>query len=363
MRMHTFRAMNTDLLFAVEECLPLPFGAAHVPVHPHDRLSASRPAQADQRAPGVEVQPRASLLELAYPASPVTALFEEVENMVRAYEQQFTRFSEDSELSALNRAAGGWFAASPEMLEVVRLALDMHRASGGLFNPAVLPSLEAAGYDRSMDELRSNGSQAFPAPRSFQRVFGRPDFGHVQINERLEAIRLPDGMRIDLGGIAKGWIGQRAAERLARAGGAALVDAGGDLFACGLPAGARSWTIAVEDPFNPQQNAAVIEIQPGAVATSTTLRRRWKQHGQVRHHLIDPATGAPTDSLWASVTAVVPASAAGNEGARAEVLAKAMLIGGPIQAAAMLERFPGAYFIAIDQNGKAWESANMPVFA
>jgi thiamine biosynthesis lipoprotein len=142
--------------------------------------------------------------------------------------------------------------------------------------------------------------------------------------------------------------------------GAALVDAGGDLYACGLPHGAVNWTVAVEDPLAPQRNAAVLEVGPGAVATSTTVRRQWKQRGQLRHHLIDPTTGEPADSLWISVTAVYPASEQGNEGARAEALAKAMLIGGPIRAAELIDTHPGSYFIAVDQNDKVWESVNLP---
>ena len=72
-------------------------------------------------------------------------------------EKRFTRFSSQSELSSLNQSAGGWFDASKDMFEVVSLALQLYRQTGGLFDPSILEALEQAGYDRSMDEIRLVG--------------------------------------------------------------------------------------------------------------------------------------------------------------------------------------------------------------
>jgi thiamine biosynthesis lipoprotein len=244
------------------------------------------------------------------------------------------------------------------MVEVIGLALEMYHATRGLFNPGILADLEAAGYDRSMDDIRASDGLASAGrpPAGFRRPLLYADFGQTRIDNRLGAVRLPGGLRVDLGGIAKGWIGQRAAEKLAQYSGAAMVDAGGDLYACGLPQGDGAWTVAIEDPLSPEDNAAVIRVGPGAVATSTTTRRRWKQRDQIRHHLINPATGLPAESQWISVTAVVPQNASQNAGAHAEALAKAMLIGGPTRAGELMRACPGSYFIVVDQAGKVWET-------
>jgi FAD:protein FMN transferase len=87
------------------------------------------------------------------------------------------------------------------------------------------------------------------------------------------------------------------------------------------------------------------------VATSSITRRAWKQDGQPRHHLIDPRSGKPAAAEWVSVTVT-----AGHT-APAEALAKALLVGGPELAPALLTRQPGAEYIAVDRAGTLWGSA------
>ena len=86
-----------------------------------------------------------------------------VQNFIEASERRFTRFSEQSELSALNRAAGSWFQTSPDLFEVVKEALFYFHRTNGLFDPSILPSLKNAGYIHSMDEIRRTGSAPQPA--------------------------------------------------------------------------------------------------------------------------------------------------------------------------------------------------------
>lgn len=280
----------------------------------------------------------------------VTAGFRQVEELVQAYERRLTRFSDQSELSALNRSAGSWFKASPDLIKVVRLALTYHHETGGLFNPAILNSLERAGYDRSIESLRALDRIEIPAAWP---VPGRmPEFRRVEIDGQRGAIRLPRDLRIDLGGIAKGWIAEQAARLLSRFSTACSVDAGGDLFAIGIPAGELGWQIGLEDPFHPDQNLAVLTVGPGAVATSSVIKRRWKQGQTERHHLIDPRTSEPAETPWASVTVIA------EQAALAEVLAKALLIGGTDSILDLTSRYPRAAFIAVDRNGQLLGTEN-----
>ena len=274
--------------------------------------------------------------------------FEKAEKQIAELEQRLTRFSESSELSALNRSAGTWFVASPELFQVVSLAYTYYQLTDGLFDPAILPALELAGYDRSMDEIRANG-----AVLAASTEITRPGstFAQVELDANRQAIYLPAGMRLDLGGIAKGWIAEQAAHMISRYTSACVVNAGGDLFAYGYPE-EGIWPVGVEDPFNPERDLAVLAIESGAVATSTITRRRWEQEGRMRHHLIDPRTGIPAETVWASVTAIAP------HAAQAETLAKAMLIGGPNYAARLTELNPEAAFIAVDLHSQMWASEN-----
>ena len=301
MRYHEFRAMNTDILLAAEG-----------------------------------------------PADEVEAGFEAARAYIEAGERRFTRFSEDSELSQLNRSAGSWFKASPDLFEVVLEAMQLHRQTYGLFDPSILDALEQAGYDRSMDRIRANG--AGPALLSVQVRYTR--FTDIRLDTDDERIWLPPDLRIDLGGIAKGWIAEQAALRLADRAAACAVDAGGDAFMVGLPKGQSYWRITLEDPSSAGRGMAVLKLRPGAIATSTITRRRWQQGGKERHHLIDPRTHEPADTDFLSVTAVAPHAAA------AEAYAKSLLIAGSFEANRITANQPGIEFIAIDQNKKMWGSRN-----
>ena len=276
--------------------------------------------------------------------------FRQVEALVREHERRFTRFSEHSELSALNRSAGTWFDVSPEMYEVLRLAVRYHLETEGLFDPSVLAWLEQAGYDRSIEIVQAGNNPEKPVLAVQQDA--RPDFRAVELAADRLAVRLPPGMRIDLGGIAKGWIAEQAAHLLNRYTQVCAVNAGGDQFACGVPSDETGWQVGLEDPFDPQHDLAVLTVSPGAVATSSIIKRRWKQGKSEQHHLIDPRTGKPARTQWASVTVITDTTA------KAEVLAKALLITGQKGSERLMARHPKSAFIAVDLHRNLWGSEN-----
>jgi thiamine biosynthesis lipoprotein len=241
----------------------------------------------------------------------------------------------------LNRAAGSWFHASDDLLTLVLLAQSYVEQTLGLFDPSILPDLERIGYDRSMDLIRAQGVFSLPdlAPRqhvAFDGVIIRPD-------EAL--ICLPQGMALDLGGIAKGWIAEQAAHVMAAYTPVCGVNAGGDMYLRGIPDGLDGWPVALDDPRSPGENLLMLDIPPGAVATSSITKRTWKQAGLSRHHLIDPRTGEPAQSEWLSVTVIAP------HADQCEVFAKALLIAGPQQAQEIASH-AGIAFLAVDREGQ-----------
>jgi thiamine biosynthesis lipoprotein len=167
-------------------------------------------------------------------------------------------------------------------------------------------------------------------------------------------VTLERGYRLDLGGIAKGWIAERAARILADHSYACGVNAGGDLFLCGLPAGETAWEIDLEDPRDPEKSLGVLRVAPGAVATSSIMKRRWRQGEQEQHHVIDPRTWRPAETPWLSVTVYA------THAAEAEVWAKVLLIAGPLDAIGLLRNSPqtSRAFIAVDSYGHLWSSQN-----
>jgi thiamine biosynthesis lipoprotein len=225
---------------------------------------------------------------------------------IHRLEGVLSRFRPDSELMLLNRE--GALAAGPDLLRVTELALAARERTGGRVDPTVHDAVVAAGYDRTFDELPADG-EAGPAPAV--RCGGA-----VTVDRELGRIELGPGVRLDLGGIAKGDAAERACDLLAPAGGC-LVNVGGDLAVRGVPA-EGSWPVGVETPGG----TLTLAVREGGVATSGRDRRRWRRNGEERHHVIDPSTGRPAETDLVTVTA------AGRDAVEAEALAKSLLLAG-----------------------------------
>lgn len=247
------------------------------------------------------------------------ALAAEARHLVAGYEAAWSRFRPASDVGRLNRAGGAPVAVADETLLAVARALDARRATAGRYDPTVLGAVEAAGYDRDFAEVAARAATG--AVRVAEPC---PAGAAVAIDLDAGTIAVADGAALDLGGIGKGLAADLVAGALLVAGGVlgVVVNLGGDLRAAGAAPTAAGWGVALDDPRRPAANLATLALAAGGVATSSTRRRRWPTpHGE-RHHLIDPATGAPTTSALASAT-VVAASAAD-----AEVWATAALVAG-----------------------------------
>lgn len=233
-----------------------------------------------------------------------------VEVVFAREEDRFSRFRGDSELTRVNAAAGWWVSVSPGFEALTRLALEQAAAMDGLFDPTVLDAVIAAGYDRDFDEVLAGARGALHPPKPCGR------WRDVEV--RAGAIRLPQGVGLDFGGIAKGHTADLAASAAVAEGLPwALVSAGGDLRIAG---DAPPIEIGIEDPGDAGSNAAHVSLTSGALATSSVTKRAW---GEGLHHVIDPRTGGPSqgDALQATVWAPTCAEA--------EVLATWALLTGP----------------------------------
>lgn len=256
-------------------------------------------------------------------------------------ESRLSRFLPNSELSQLNARAGEWVPVSLPLWNAINTALAMAQATEGLITPTVLPALLRFGYDRDFREGldRPQAELAPPSP-----VAGYQD---IEIDSVRQAVRLPVGAGIDLGGSAKG----ATAERLVGlfSGYPVLVDLGGDIAVRGPRLNEGPW--AVETEPVPDGQPRLILVDRGGIATSGCDWRRWTVGGRACHHLIDPRTGEPaaTDLLRATVvaTSVVWAEAA----------AKVALLLGREQALAFIEDHSDLAALLIDQRGQAWPSS------
>lgn len=214
--------------------------------------------------------------------------------VIARLESRWSRFLPTSELSAVNRASGPR-VVQPATAQVIEAALAGCRLTDGWYDPRCGRDLEAAGYDRPLSEGWS--------PRRFRRA-RTADRAAVHLDPVTGLLDVPTGVALDLGGVAKGWAADAAAELLADHGAVhAGVEVGGDVRI-------RSRHRAVVDVAHPGGDAHPMRIglRDGGVAVSGPMRRR---AADGRHHLIDPHTGEPAAQPRLSV--VIAASAAGAE--------------------------------------------------
>ena len=247
-----------------------------------------------------------------------------VETYFRRFEARFSRFLTDSELSRFNRRAEPASPVSQEMYDLLVCCRDFHRETGGIFNPLIIDNLEAAGYDTSFERLSSRNRPAKA------RTAVPPSLDCLELDPRRTIAALPLGLRLDFGGIGKGYAVDQAGSILAESGGF-LLDAGGDIYAAGSGPQGEPWRIEVADPAAPDDSLDAVSLVDQAIATSWTTKRRWRAGDGWAHHLIDPRSGHPTDGRVIGATVIAP------DTTQADVFAKCSLILGPEEGPAFLE--------------------------
>jgi FAD:protein FMN transferase len=290
---------------------------------------------------------------VAHGARDTTSRLGVARRLIENCEARWSRFRPDSELSRLNAGSGNWVEVSPETFVLIEAAIAGWTITEGRFDPTVLPALVAAGYDRTFDAISASPSSAFEPLQNDEGDHGCDAIG---LDRERYSIRLPAGVTVDLGGIAKGHTADLVADELMRLGTAgAVANIGGDVRVAGRAPDGEAWRVAIEDPPGDGTPLATCAVADGAVATTSRRRRRWKTVAGSAHHLIDPTTKQPADSGLLAVTVVAA------RGVWAEVLAKAAFLAGPDEAAAVLAGFGTTGLLALD-DGSVDTLPGMDVF-
>ena len=253
------------------------------------------------------------------------ALFEDIED-------RCSRLRPASELSRANDSQATTLALSEPLSELLNAAHELKDRTDGLVDAGLGAVVSAWGYDRSFEHI-GDVSLAALAPAPAWSISGR-------------TLLRSTGTRFDLGGIAKGWACDRAVDD----GKALIVNAGGDVRSASTEA-----VIDVMDPWG--HCVARIPLGVGALATSSTARRRWRTPGGEAHHLIDPRTLAP------SLSPIVSATVITDTAVEAEAGAKAMLLHG-VDGLAWASAQPwirGA--LAVWSNGSVYSTTGMELLA
>jgi len=260
-----------------------------------------------------------------------------------------------SEVSRFNTHGTDWFAASSVLVEVLSGAQAVSRDSTGAFDVTVAPLVGAWGFGAGARRI-----EAAPTDAELDALLASVGYGKLELRESPPALRKSDPrLRIDLDGIAPGYVVDRIAARLEALGVTDfLVELGGEVRALGLNAAGRRWRVAVEAPVPGERRPyALVELDGVGVSTSGDYRDFREVDGRRLSHTIDPRTGRPVAHRLASVS-VVHASVAS-----ADAWATALMVLGPEEGTRVARRLGlAALFIERDAAGAFRETAT-PAFA
>ena len=252
----------------------------------------------------------------------VDALLRRALRVFEDVEVACTRFDPSSPLMRTNESPERWHRVPAVLYRALHEAYGAYERTAGMFDPRVIGTLVALGYDES---LRFEGDDIRVEPRAgatARRTPWRPRFRAHKCDVWL-------GDAVELGGIGKGLAVRWASEQLAARLDDYLIDAGGDCYLAGRAPDGQPWRVGVEDPSGASTPVAVLALSDRAVATSSIRLRNWRVGGQRAHHLIDPRTGTPGGDGLVAVTVV------GGDTAEAEVETKVLFLAGRDEIAAV----------------------------
>ncbi|MDP1876806.1 MAG: FAD:protein FMN transferase [Actinomycetota bacterium] len=245
------------------------------------------------------------------PAVLVSDLLDAAVQRVGLLESSWSRFRPDSDLSRLNASAGGGpVAVSGDLLVLVERMVTAWQESAGLFDPTVLTSVTALGYDEDFAAVNSRPTGSAAAALPVAGIAPAPGMAGILVDPMQSTVSLPAGVGIDPGAIGKGLAADLIVSEMTEAGASAvLVNLGGDVSFAGALSDGAPWCIGIQDERRPADSKRLLTLlefdhaeDRAAVATSTTLKRRWAQ-GR-RHHVIDPRTGTMADGDLLQVSVV-----------------------------------------------------------
>ncbi len=200
------------------------------------------------------------------------SLLKHAQNRIDSLEKLWSRFDENSEISILNNARGNPVLVSNETKLLINKMLEGYKVTNSIFDPTILPKLHEIGYDKSLMSDNFSEIQA--------EAIWPIDFTTITLEGNL--VTMPKSMTLDAGGIGKGLAADLLVKELIELGAAgALVSAGGDIKVSGNSPIDEYWTLAIENPFDLNENMAYIKLSHGGIATSSKLKKTFGNNSHI----------------------------------------------------------------------------------
>ncbi len=271
------------------------------------------------------------------------SLLADVEVLISDLEAEVSVTDENSELYAINQTGTGTLTNSAA--ELMQSALAMCRRTGGALDLSIYPVVRAWGF--------TTGSYQVPEEDTIRALLSHVDYTQIQYDAETGTVSVPDGMEIDLGSVAKGFVGSQAAQYLRENGvESALLNLGGNVQTVGCRPDGTPWKIAVKDPKGGTP-MIVLSVQDQAVVTSGGYERYFEQDGNTYWHIMDPATGHPAESGLLSVTVV------GEDGLVCDGLSTALFVMGLEKSAALWQESDDFEAVFVTSNGDIYITSGL----
>jgi thiamine biosynthesis lipoprotein len=252
---------------------------------------------------------------------------------IKKVDQLMSTYKPESEVSILNRQ--GENQLSPQTTQIIQEAIKFSEMTEGAFDITCRPLINL--WKRAKQEEKIPTLQEIEEAKnlvSYEKIALEGDlvkFGQL-------------GMEIDLGGIAKGWAVDKAIQALRkREVKAALVNAGGDLYALGKRGLWKKWEVGIQHPRDQEKILTTIEVSNRGVATSGDYRRYFTLEGRRFSHIVDPRTGETVEEVPMSVTVVAP------DATTADALATGIFVLGPEEGMKLIESLPGVEGLIVSE--------------
>ena len=222
-------------------------------------------------------------------------LLDQTESMIRSLEAEMSVTDPDSEIAVINE--NGYGKVTGDTSDLISAALSLCKRTDGALDISVYPIVHAWGF--------TTGNYQVPDDASIQALLPLVDYTQIDYQQDSGDIQLPDGMEIDLGSVAKGYAGQKAADFLKENGvTSGLLSLGGNIQAIGSKPDGSPWKIGIQDPFQNESPMMVLSVTDKSVVTSGGYERYFQQDGKTYWHIMDPSTGYPAENGLVSVTIV-----------------------------------------------------------
>ncbi len=271
----------------------------------------------------------------------VNEAFAEIERV----ENLFSRHKTTSDIARINQNAGQWVTVSREVFELAEKAIYYGQLSSGAFDVSIGRILDIWGF--------GNGLNQIPSEVEIDKAKQYVDFNQIELDTKNQRMRIPLGMVLDFGGIAKGYAVDMCRQILLNKSiTSAMISAGGDIYAIGFKEENIPWRIGIQHPRKSTDILAIINLSDKAVVTSGDYERYFIKEGARFHHIIDPGTGRPTEDLI-SVTIIA------NSATDADALSTAVFVLGQTKGAELIEKLKGVEGLIVDAEGEIWVSSGL----